>query len=1230
MLGVGRGLYYGPVESGNGPADSTQFEQVGEFQKTQSVLVDGGDRYGVSALTIDTSEELIWIGNQGGHVTSYYGANLEKYTSFQVVNNQEIRQILTFDDLILILSQTQLRGQIRRGIPVFTHASENFMDMQCMLQTSPTTVLFGGHQEYLVEYDVTQSMELRTAHVGESGCAILRNHGRYICVGQPSGHIQLLDPRTYVPEQAIEAHSGSLSDFDVHGNLLVTCGFSARHGNLSVDRFLKVYDLRVLRALAPIQISVDPFMLRFLPSFSSRIATVSPSGQMEISETQALTTSNIMLYQVTTSGSMCLAYDVSSSCHHMAFGDSAGYLHLFSSNPAAMFNSYSRETEFADPLPSLPPMNVTDEMACYASVALPLMHTPLLSEWPSEVLQPVYRKAPEVDRQILQSMKMVGTIGYAPNPGTYRRNQMQYKPNTGGQSHSIQSGMATSGTVSPFGHAKSFSPVPPYLSPNHLANNQGSYLYSGPGMKATVYTPKHHARPYYHGKFMIPKRYAKIDWKKSAFEESDMESFNRTQFSGLEAITANSYCNSMIQVLYHFEYLRGTLLNHLCKREACLSCELGFLFHMLDQSKSIPCSGSNFLRAFRVVPEASALGLILQESQSKKRSAFLRLIQSWNRFILHQIQTEVGKTEFDKKGSNGNSCRTTPNPIFPTADSVLKIFVMKQENTNRCTRCGREEKKESEVLLSNMSYSFAGGRHCEFVKILQKSISPEQTTPAWCDKCEKYQPTFQSRVPKALPPILSLNSCLDNSNDFLGWKNYMQSLLPDKSPPADISTEFPPKGQSPVAPPNVRSCRYGKNCMRPDCKFWHEGRQGPNKEGEPGKASEFDLNPEIQAKWLPKTIRIQIDESNQVSVSDIEEIAQMEDLNRDMVLKQRCADYELCGVVIFVRDAENEEKCNLVSIVHVDEPYFERAKQENNKSGWFLFNDFCVREVAESEAYSFNPKWKIPAVIFYRMKPLAAEFQRLETHQVITAEVFKEKEGIKNKKLAYKPLSPDELPKKGEPFCVAIDAEFVTLGQEETELRSDGKLATVKPQQLSVARVTCLRGQGQLEGTPFIDDYISTQEVVVDYLTKYSGIQPGDLDANFSSKYVTGLKSVYMKLRFLVDIGAKFVGHGLNNDFKVINLLVPQDQVLDTVNLFYLPNQRRMVSLKFLAWHFLGMIIQSETHDSVEDARTALALYRKYEELEKTGKLEEALIDLYEAGKKAQWQVPNECDKKVT
>lgn len=80
-------------------------------------------------------------------------------------------------------------------------------------------------------------------------------------------------------EHEFDAYSGSLSDFDVHGNLLAACGFSSRGLNgLSCDRFLMVYDLRMMRAVTPLQVHVDPLFLRFIPTYTSRLAIISQTG----------------------------------------------------------------------------------------------------------------------------------------------------------------------------------------------------------------------------------------------------------------------------------------------------------------------------------------------------------------------------------------------------------------------------------------------------------------------------------------------------------------------------------------------------------------------------------------------------------------------------------------------------------------------------------------------------------------------------------------------------------------------------------------------------------------------------------------------------------------------------------------------------------------------------------------------------------------------------------------
>jgi len=65
----------------------------------------------------------------------------------------------------------------------------------------------------------------------------------------------------------------------------------------------------------------------------------------------------------------------------------------------------------------------------------------------------------------------------------------------------------------------------------------------------------------------------------------------------------------------------------------------------------------------------------------------------------------------------------------------------------------------------------------------------------------------------------------------------------------------------------------------------------------------------------------------------------------------------------------------------------------------------------------------------------------------------------------------------------------LTASQEETELFTDGSRRVIRPARLGLARVSVIRGSGDKDGVPFIDDYIHTSEEIVNYLTEFSGIQ---------------------------------------------------------------------------------------------------------------------------------------------
>ncbi len=81
------------------------------------------------------------------------------------------------------------------------------------------------------------------------------------------------------------------------------------------------------------------------------------------------------------------------------------------------------------------------------------------------------------------------------------------------------------------------------------------------------------------------------------------------------------------------------------------------------------------------------------------------------------------------------------------------------------------------------------------------------------------------------------------------------------------------------------------------------------------------------------------------------------------------------------------------------------------------------------------------------------------------------------------------------------------------------------------------------------------------------------------------------------------------------DIFVPPEQVIDTVDLYFLKNRQRRLSLRFLSWFVLNEHIQTDTHDSVEDARSALNLYKAYTAFEEQGVFDQKLEEIYKEGK---------------
>ncbi|KAI9712687.1 MAG: poly(A)-specific ribonuclease [Bogoriella megaspora] len=984
-----------------------------------------------------------------------------------------------------------------------------FQDLRCMSFTArgPHEILVAGCQDTMFRIDVEKGAILETLPAADN-YTIMKRGGQYVCAATSTGSIHLLDLNSFSVVKEWKAHIGWINDMDAKSDFLVTCGYSPRQQlGYMLDPLANVFDLKTLMPLPPIPFQPGAAFVRMHPKMSTTSIVASQSGQIQVVDLMNPNTVN--LRQANIYDTYLTSLEMAPTGEALALTDAACSIQLWGSVAKFQFTEFPNPTEFATPLPPLPPMDWSTDTPL-STVGMPYYREVLLSAWPSHMIFEVGAPPSKPDPTLMSSLKRAEIGYYGPNPRKTRRYQAEN----------------TRATM----FAQDLMTAPKFLSEkarevqvkdeperrmSDILESMNDMTLSG-GIKRDV-----------------PVMYGNVEIKYSKFgvDDFDFEYYNKTKFSGLETHIANSYANPLLQLYRFIPRVRNNALRHtatLCLYDFCMLCEMGFLFDMMEKASGQNCQATNLLKTFSSLSHASSLGLL--EEHSPNRS-LTEMIQSTNRYLLDKISADSRQ-------------------MSPQASLMDQALTTQALAAIRCAHCANEMMRPGGSYVHELVYPAKNLKNHmrmprpSFSQILKASVERQDQTRGWCDRCKRYQQLSTRKSIQDVPDVLMINAAVHSAEAKQLW-----------------------------ATPN----------------------------------------------WLPQRIGIIVNHG-QFYCYEGQDL-QLHLTRGAYVIKV----YELVGLVADINSGENQ-KSHLVSMIDVAHS----SRNETDEDHWHLFNDFLVRQVSKEEALRFDPSWKLPCVLAYQAKSRSHEMDDSWKESLDTSLLYRRwSANLDPQSNAFRHLShTDEAPRPEMP--IAIDAEFVKLQREEIEIKADGSRETILPSRLGLARVSVLRGAGPDEGLPFIDDYITVSEPIIDYLTEFSGISPGDLDSTTSKHALVSLKVAYKKLWLLLNLGCVFVGHGLLKDFRTINIHIPRAQVVDTVDLFFIKSRQRKLNLRFLAWYLLKEDIQTEMHDSVEDARTALRLWRKYQEFDDAGILEQMLEEVYKRGREVGFRAPGAGPKDDT
>ncbi|KAF2149383.1 cysteine proteinase [Myriangium duriaei CBS 260.36] len=1069
-----------------------------------------------TAITFDNSQELLWTGNEFGRVTSLYGSELQKYTSYRGHPTSEgpVKQLLICDKGIISVSAKSVHLASRRGLTQWHLSDSDMVDLRCMCFVAKGTseILVAGCQSQMFKIDV-ETGTIVDKLPAEAAYTLMKNGGQYICAAAADGNIHILEASTYKLVRSWKAHSAWINDMDVRYGLLVTCGWSARQqSGFMLDHLANVFDLKTLVPLPPVPFPPGAAFVRMHPRMSTTCIVASQTGLMysiDIVNPDSPSMKHARVYDT-----HLLGLDLAPSGEALVLSDAQCWLHLWGAPSKVQFTDYSNPTLFADHVPAPSSMEWSPEIPLNL-VGMPFYRDTLLSSWPSHLIAEVGAPAVKIDPSILVSAKRSDMGAFAPWPRKTRRYQYE-------DTRAIQ-------------RAQDILAAPKFLSEKARdASNYDGTRANGERRISDALEILADLTLDGSSRRDVPMVYKNVEIKYSKFgvDDFDFEYFNKTKYSGLETHIANSYANSLLQLLRFIPVVRNLSLHHTatnCLLDNCLICEMGFLTDMLEKAAGMNCQASNFLKAYSSLPDAATLGLLEEHLHNTPLTA---MIQAANRYLLRLFT---------------DSFRRLPPTLGPTEHAITTAAMM----AIRCSHCANEMLKPGATPVHDLVYPSKSVKHHpraprpSFSQILKQSVERQEQTRGWCDRCKRYQQMSTRKTIQAIPKVLMINAAIHSLDHRQLWAT--PNWLPREIGVIVTNGQF----------------------------FCYEGQ---------------DLKLHLQRGVYEITV------------------------------------YELVGLVADIHGGDNQSS-HLVSLVNVSPS---NPSPDDNQS-WHLFNDFLVRQISPEEALRFDATWKMPSVLAYQVKASSKIIDDSWKELLDPTQLYQLPRGPHQHPdpSLLRPLAAgSETPIPMMP--VAIDAEFVALSKAEIDVRADGTRETIRPPRLGLARVSVLRGSGTDTSLPFIDDYITMNEPVVDYLTAYSGISPGDLDRSTSRHNLISLKVAYKKLWLLLNLGVVFVGHGLAKDFRTINIHVPKSQVVDTVDLFSLGiRSQRRLSLRFLAWFLLKEDIQEGEagHDSVEDARTALKLWLKWKELEEVGSVEQTMEDIWDKGREMGFKVPGQWKK---